>query len=363
MEGSSRLGRDLMYARHMADVMARKAGYRIMCRMHLSKHLITRPKKKPRPMSVGNVSVILKADDPFYWDAEVEQDVVEDLHDSESEYEFEECEGKDASFGLVMSKLSIELLVYSQTLLENESYLRDAIVDGLRYDHDYCLVQNLYRFKVKMVLGCKDLFWRWKSYDSYVRRNNKYHDDLEACITKLKRDMPNTWRAADSAKARYLWHTNELCPFSDEAAMRIGTIRDRLDRKYPIHLNVRRYLVKQPTGAAVYGSVVLSRAAFYQRDRMLFALFKNFLTAPVKDPHTGNPVPLEPRSYHRRIEELASQDGNPCLVFAATRILEEAPDVSRSCAVPRHLPGMRPNCCDTSRVPWYSNLTLPMMTA
>jgi len=313
-------------------LLFRRSKRRILLRQYLSKHLVASWAKDNyddyEALEDDTIDIYEEEDEAVeqYWSpGPPERGAASHSAEDLDEEDDLDDESKDDFGDLVATRLSVELLVYgcryAQTVLENETYLRDAILDGLRYDHDECLDRNLYRFKVKMVLGGKDTLWRWKSYDAYARRSNAYHDEIDDFISRVKNDLlPNdAWRARPPSSGKYLWHDGEFASFNDDAVRLVDRKRLEVDRRYPLQ--------RDSAGAAG----LLSRAAFYQRDRTVFSLFKSYLTAPIRDPKTGALVNLPWRSYHDQLYDLDKNDAVPCLIYAATDILRRAPDIRLQC--------------------------------
>mmetsp|Transcript_12615 Transcript_12615/g.16987 ORF Transcript_12615/g.16987 Transcript_12615/m.16987 type:complete len:366 (-) Transcript_12615:561-1658(-) len=254
------------------------------------------------------------------------------------------------------STLSLHLC--AKAMLSHESYLRDAIADsGLRWNIDYCLAQNLYRFKAKLLLGCKDLFFRWNSWDSMARKTNSYWLEFEEGLTAIKRAVPN-WRVQPNNELemnaegiRYYYHDGEYAPYAAVVVASIEKLRRILDRKYPVHFQYRDI----SSNNLEWNGAPMSRSVFRQRDRVIFALFHDYLVQPIKV--DGNVIPLPELEFQYKIRQLAKRsEGHPCLVYAAQQILLESRDVASSCVVPRNLPGMWQGCCAEERVPWFSHL-------
>lgn len=224
--------------------------------------------------------------------------------------------------------------------VKDEPLLRTAIYEKhLRWNSDYCLAQNLHRFKSKL-MTMDGTFWKWASYEAYLRRSNTYDAEYHAGLEKIQK---MNWRAPEVTDiTRFFWHNDEFAPYSDSAAKLVLEFKRRLDHKFPI---------KQSNS--------MSRSVYLDRDRRLFSLFHDFLTMDVHlDDETVVPITT---SFQTHVQNLAAQDSHPGLVYAASKALSDADDVLAVCAVPRHLPGMWTACCSGLRVPWYSNLeALPL---
>lgn len=339
---------------------------------HLSSHLVQGPPSaEPPPKDSEAASSLVRNGDYWHQPPPERGDSFhssEDFDDVDEENEDEEKLALGATEISVGYRLSVELYVYGAHYadvpeVQHYQYLRDALVSGFRYDHDYCLEQNLFRFKSKMVIGNKDALFKWKSYDAYIRRTNAYHDELHAFISHLKRDLlpAGAWRAPAAKARHFLWHEGEFAPFNDKAVALVHQFDATLCRKYPIRDAAHRCTMDAAKG--VSRSPALGRRAFGQRDRQLFVLFRMFLTEPVHDERNNRTVHLPPRSYHADVADLDGRAlGYPCLVYAATDALRKAADVAKECAVPRQLPGLRSNCCArrcldrADAVPWFSGL-------
>lgn len=220
----------------------------------------------------------------------------------------------------------------SVVICEDESYLRDAIERGLRYDDAYCLGQNLFRFKAKMALRGKETLWRWRSYEAYVRRRNEYHAELDEFIDRIKEHYQ--WKTTQNDPKKSIWHDGAFVAFEDAAMRRIERRQKLLDRKYP-----KTFLWNNNN--------VMSRAEFRQRDLMTFDLLKKFLGE--KNVGCG--------SLHQQLCNL-DQGENFCLTFAAVELLKKTKDIPKQCALRKNteiaaneplFPALYSNCCQVRR--------------